>query len=204
MSAVTTMVWDLGGVLIRWDPRALYRRLLPPERVDAFLTEIGFAEWNHRADAGRPMALAVAELAEEFPHHRALIEAYPRRFVETLLGPVPGSVELLERLHRDGRVRLLALTNWSADTFGHARRAYAFLDRFEAIMVSGHEGLAKPDPEIFTRMIARFGLDPGATLFVDDVAANVEAARSVGIRALPFIDAGGLARDLTDAGVLTG
>lgn len=199
---VTTMIWDLGGVLIRWDPRALYRQLLPWEEVDAFLEEIGFAEWNHRNDAGLPMAVGVDELAGRFPHHRQLIEAYPQRFGETLLGPVPGSVQVLDRLHRDGAVRLLALTNWSADTFHHARREYPFLERFEAIMVSGYEGLAKPDPEIFSRMITRFGLDPAATLFVDDVSANVRAARSVGIRALPFVDAPGLVRDLTGLGVL--
>ena len=204
VATIEAMIWDLGGVLIRWDPRAAYRTLLPDAEIDQFLEEIGFVAWNHANDAGRPMAAAIEQLAGRFPHRRALIEAYQERFAATLIGPVPGSVQVLQRLRDAGTVRLLALTNWSADTFHHARRDYDFLAWFEAIVVSGEEGMAKPEPELFRRMVERHRLDAASTLFVDDSAANVDAARSVGITALPFTGAGRLEANLVRLGLLPG
>jgi 2-haloacid dehalogenase len=197
----TTVVWDLGGVLIRWDPAALYRDLLPAERVGPFLDEIGFAEWNHRQDAGRPMARAVTELSVRFPHHADLIAAYPAYFDRTLLGPVPQSVQLLAEL-RARRVRLLALTNWSAETFHHARARYDFLEWFEDILVSGEELLAKPDPQIFDLLVRRYSLRPAETVFIDDSRPNVTAASAAGLVALHFTDPDLLRSQLAALGLL--
>jgi 2-haloacid dehalogenase len=199
--SVRTVVFDLGGVLIDWDPRYLYRRLLPPAEVDAFLEEIGFAEWNHAQDAGGSWAEAVRELSARHPHRSELIAAYPARFGESLAGPMTDSVELLREL-RDGGVRLLALTNWSAETFRHAREGFAFLEWFEDVVVSGQEGVAKPDPRIFRLLLERHGLQPGDTLFVDDREVNVTAARSVGMVGVRFRDAEQLRRELHRHGVL--
>ena len=200
---VDAVVWDLGGVLIGWDPRVLYRRLLgSDEEVEAYLAEVDFAGWNRLQDAGRPMAEGVAELSARFPHRRELVEAYPARYAETLLGPVPGSVELLDELRRRGQVRLLALTNWSADTFHHARDGYPFLTWFEAVVVSGEERLAKPDPRLFRRVLDRHGLESATTVYVDDSAANVAAAGALGLIALLFTGAEKLRSELAALGLV--
>jgi 2-haloacid dehalogenase len=202
VGTIRAVIWDLGGVLICWDPRALYRRLMPEPEVDPFLAEIGFTEWNHAQDAGRSMPDGVAELAGVFPHRRALIEAYAARFGETMLGPVPGSVELLGQLRSLGAVRLFALTNWSADTFHLARRGYDFLDWFEAVVVSGEERLAKPDPQLFRLLLERHRLRPRSTVFIDDSPANIRAATALGLIGLLFTDADALRADLSRLGLL--
>lgn len=198
---VETVVLDLGGVLIDWDPRYLYRRLLPEHEVDAFLDEIGFAEWNYAQDAGTPWAEAVEALAARHPHRRDLIAAYPARYPETMRGPIAGTVAILEELHRAG-TRLLALTNWSAETFPHARAAFGFLELFDAIVVSGEEGVAKPDPEIFRILIDRHRLDPDTTVYVDDAPANVAAATCQGLIAFRFTGPEQLRADLRSVGLL--
>ena len=199
----TTVVFDLGGVLIDWDPRHLYRRLLPEDEVDPFLDEIGFAAWNYAQDAGGSWDEAVERLAARHPHRRELIAAYPARFPESITGPVPGTVELLRELHARG-TRLLALTNWSAENYPHAEAAFDFLDLFEAVLVSGVEGVAKPDPAVFTLLVDRYRLDPAATVFVDDSPANVAAAAAAGLQALRFTGADGLRADLSRLGLLAG
>jgi 2-haloacid dehalogenase len=196
-------VFDLGGVLIDWDPRYLYRRLLDTdEEIEAFLDEVGFARWNHDLDAGRSTwADAVEELAATHPHHRHLIEAYPARFGESIGGPIEGSVEVLRELAGRG-VRLLALTNWSSETFPVARERFEFLSLFEDIVVSGDERLAKPDPEVFDLLLRRHRLDPARTLFVDDRPANLDAAAGAGLTGVLFTDPPALRSDLEAAGLL--
>lgn len=197
-----TVVFDLGGVLIDWDPRRLYRSMLPDDAaVEAFLAEVGFAEWNAAQDAGRPFTEAVAELSERFPHHAELISAYPQRFAETLVGEVGGTVAVLEELDAQG-ARLLALTNWSAETFVHGRSRFAFLDRFEGIVVSGELGVAKPDPRIFAHLLERYAVRAQEAVFIDDVPANVEAALRAGLDALVFHDAAQLRAELVRRGLL--
>jgi 2-haloacid dehalogenase len=199
----STVVFDLGGVLIDWDPRHLYRRLLPEDEIEEFLDEVGFAAWNYAQDAGGSWDEAVERLAARHPHRRELIAAYPARFPETLAGPVPGSVEVLRDLHAAG-VRLLALTNWSAETYPHAEATFDFLTLFEAIVVSGAEGIAKPDPAVFALLVDRYRLDPAATVFVDDSPVNVAAAAAAGLRAVRFTDADTLRDDLSRLGLLDG
>ena len=192
------MVFDLGGVLIEWDPRQLYRKLMPEDEVDAFLDEIEFLTWNHACDAGMPWDEAVADLAARHPHRRELIAAYPARFAESLVGPIGGTVEILREL-RDAGVPLFALTNWPAESFRHALDRFDFLEWFDGIVVSGAERVAKPDPRIFQLLLERYELDPASTLFVDDASRNVSAAQRAGLQAVQFIDAVQLRRELAAA-----
>jgi 2-haloacid dehalogenase len=201
---ITAVVFDLGGVLIDWDPRYLYRKLLAEEEIEPFLAEIGFFAWNHAQDAGGSWDVAVEELAAQHPHRRELIAAFPDRFPETLGGPIHETVALLDELHRSGATRLLALTNWSSGTFPVARTTFDFLDRFEGIVVSGEERVAKPDPALFAILLDRYGLVPQETVFIDDAAANVVAAQQLGLIALRFTSPGELRADLSRLGLLDG
>ncbi len=197
------VVFDLGGVLVHWDPRHLYRRLLPDDGIEDFFAEVDFAAWNRRADGGARWADLVAEHSRRFPHRAELLAAYPARFAETLVGEVAGTVEVLHDLHREG-VRLLALTNWSAETFPHARGRFPFLELFEDVVVSGVEGVMKPDPAVFRLLLDRHGLPAGRTVFVDDSAVNVEAAGRAGMVGLRFVGADDLRDDLHRLGLLRG
>jgi 2-haloacid dehalogenase len=202
--AVKAVVFDLGGVLIDWDPRYLYRKLLADEaEVEEFLATICTPEWNAEQDRGRPFAEAVAELSERHPAHAANIAAFHERWPEMLGGDVPGTAELLAELRATG-VPLYALTNWSAETFALARERFEFLDWFDGLLVSGEERIVKPDPAIFQLLLDRFGLDAGATLFVDDSEANVAAAAALGFDAVRFRDPDRLRRDLAERGLLDG
>ncbi len=200
--APTTVVFDLGGVLVDWDPRHLYRQLMPEEDIDAFLDEIDFHGWNRAQDAGRGWAEAVDELAARHPHRRELIAAYAERYDEAIAGEVAGTVALLDELAARGS-RLLALTNWSAETFPRARRRFPFLDRFEGIVVSGEEQVTKPDPEVFRRLLERYDVPPDEVVFVDDSAVNIEAARRLGMTALLFTGPEQLRGDLAALGLVS-
>jgi 2-haloacid dehalogenase len=194
--ATKAVVFDLGGVLIDWDPRYLYRKLLADEAaVEEFLATVCTPEWNAEQDRGRPFADGVAELVERHPVHAAAITAYHERWTEMLGGDIPGTVELLAELRETG-VPLYALTNWSAETFGIARERFEFLAWFDGVLVSGEERIVKPDPAIFRLLLDRFGLDPETTFYVDDSPANVAAAGRLGFDAVPFTDPEQLRRDL--------
>ncbi len=201
--AITTVVFDLGGVLIDWDPRYLYRKLMAEDEVEPFLTEVGFFAWNHAQDAGGPWSDAVEALAAEHPHRRELIAAFPDRFPETLGGAIEGTVALLDELRRAG-TRLLAMTNWSSETFPVALDTFSFLEHFEGIVVSGDEGVGKPDPALFQILLERYALVPHETVFIDDSAANVSAAADLGLVALRFSDPDRLRADLSRLGLLDG
>jgi 2-haloacid dehalogenase len=189
-------VFDLGGVLIDWDPRHLYRKLLADEAaVEEFLATVCTPEWNAEQDRGRPFAEGIAELVERHPARAAAIAAYSERWTEMLGGEIDGSVELLAELRAAG-VPLYALTNWSAETFVVARERFEFLDWFQAVLVSGEERVIKPDPRFFRLLLDRFGLTPATTFFVDDSEANVAAARRLGFDAVRFTGPEQLRRDL--------
>jgi 2-haloacid dehalogenase len=197
-------MFDLGGVLIDWDPRYLYRKLLVDEAaVEEFLATVCTPEWNTELDRGRPFAEGIAELTERHPAHAAAIAAYHRRWPEMLAGDIAGAVELLAELRAAG-VPLYALTNWSAETFGMARERFEFLSWFDGVVVSGEERIVKPDPRIFRLLLDRFGLDPAATFYVDDSPANVAAALELGLDAVRFRDPGQLGQDLAARGLLGG
>ncbi len=180
------VVFDLGGVLIDWNPRYLYRKLLADsEAVEHFLREVCPPSWNAQHDAGQPFREGIAEATARHPEKGPLIRAYFDRWPEMLGGALAETVALLERVKRSGRA-VLALTNWSAETFPVAQRRYSFLGEFEDILVSGAHGLAKPDPAIFELASERFGLDPSKSLFIDDSLRNVEAAARVGFHTHHF------------------
>ena len=195
-----TVVFDLGNVLIRWDPAPAFHGVLDPDDVPAFLDEIDFAAWNHQQDAGRSWDEAVRELTARHPHHADVIAAYVPNFLDTL-EEMPDTVAVLEELQEVG-VRLLALTNWSAELFAVARKEFAFLDLFEGIVVSGEERVAKPDPRVFEILLERYHVEGARALFVDDSAANVAAARQAGLRGVVFTDAVALREQLRAARVV--
>ena len=195
------VVFDLGGVLFDWDPRYLYRHLFAdPAEMERFLAEICNHDWNIRMDAGRTFAEGVAELQARHPELAELISAYFDRWPEMLKGAFDDTVAVLEELHVGG-VPLYALTNWSAETFPHAR-AYKFMDRFRAIVVSGEEGVAKPDPAIYGILLGRIGAPAQACLFIDDNALNVEAACALGMHGHHFRGAAALRGELVGYGLL--
>jgi 2-haloacid dehalogenase len=198
------VIFDLGGVLIDWNPRHLYRKLFDDEAaMETFLREVCAPAWNLEQDRGRPWAQAIAELSAQHPDKAGLIAAYRRRWPEMLNGPIAGTVAILEQLH-DAGVRLFALTNWSAETYPYAEQLYPFLARFRAVVVSGRIGLIKPEAAIYRHAIARFGVEPARTLFIDDSASNVAGAEAAGLRAIRFTGPEALLRDLAALGLPVG
>jgi 2-haloacid dehalogenase len=181
------VVFDLGAVLIDWDAHYLYRSLLPDdEAISMFLREVGFAAWNDALDAGRDWDEAVDWLADRHPERRALIEAFRDRWEETLGGEIQPVVEVLRELV-DAGVRTFALSNWSRRTFDIARHRFPFLGWFEGVVISGDEGVTKPDPAIYQALIDRYGVAAADAVFIDDRAANVEAAEALGFRGVHLV-----------------
>jgi 2-haloacid dehalogenase len=158
-------------------------------------------EWNQRQDAGRSFADATHELLAHHADKRELIEAFGKRFGEMIAGAIQGSVDVLAELKGRG-VPLYALSNWSAETFPPQRERFPFLGWFDGIVVSGLEGVIKPDPRIFRVLVERYGIDPRAAVFIDDVAANAEAAEALGIRGIHFRSPEQLRRELVALGLL--
>jgi 2-haloacid dehalogenase len=183
------VIFDLGGVLVDWNPRYLFDKLLPDTtRREYFLREVCSPSWNTELDRGRSFAEAVGERTARFPEWAEYIEAYRDRWIEMVSGLVPGMEALIGEL-RAAAAPLFAITNWSAETFPLARERYPILGVFDgSIVVSGEVGLIKPDPAIYHLALDRFGLNPADCLFIDDNEPNVVGARKVGIPATRFVD----------------
>lgn len=197
---ITTVVFDLGQVLVGWDPYLAFAPDWTRAEFDSFTTEIGFAEFNHQQDAGRRIADARVALNESHPHRVAHFDQYIARFADTLTGPVPGSAAIVDELLA-ADTRVLGLTNWSEETFHEAARSAPVIDRLESVMVSGAVGLAKPDPTIYELLLERYDLDPAGTVFIDDTEVNVVSAAATGLVALRFTDATTLRTDLHRLGL---
>ena len=197
------VVFDLGGVCIDWDPRHLDRKLFDGDDVamERFLAEICTPGWNAEQDAGRSWADAIERLTRDHPDSRVLIEAYRERWSEMLGDAFDETIEVLDQL-RMARVPLFALSNMSAETFPIARPRYPFLEWFAGIVISGAEGIRKPDPRIYLLLLERYGLRPETTAFVDDVAENVAAAETLSMVGLHFRGGSCLRRDLVRLGLL--
>lgn len=200
---IDTVVFDVGMVLLEWDPRHLYRDLIADDAaMERFLAEVCTPAWNLEQDRGRPWDAAIAERSALFPEHAPLIHAFREGWHSMIPGPVPGSLDLLEALRARG-VPLFAITNFAADTFAECLPRFPFLaDSFRDVVVSGREGVVKPDPAIYRLLLDRNGLDAARCLFIDDSAANVRGAEAVGMRAHHFQDAAGLEAALRDLGLL--
>lgn len=201
---IEAVIFDLGGVLVDWNPRHLYRKLFDDEAaMETFLAEICTPAWHAEIDRGRSMADSVTVLKRQYPEHAALIEAYDGRWPEMFKGTIESSVDILEKIRDTGRP-VYALTNFPADKFESFRRSFPFVDAFKGIIVSGQEGVIKPEAEIFERMKTRFGLNPARTLFIDDLPANVAAAQDLGFQAVRFTSPAALAHQLDTIGLVQG
>jgi 2-haloacid dehalogenase len=199
---IQAVVFDIGRVLVQWDMRLLFRKVLADEaEVEWVYRNVVSEAWHGQHDAGRPIAEMVAERCAEFPRYAEVIRAYGMRFNETIPGPVPGSAALVEELHARA-VPLYAITNFGADTWAEFRPTFPLLDCFGDIVVSGIERLIKPDPAIYALAARRFGRDPAAMLFIDDSLANVQSARDCGWHAHHFTDAATLAAELRQRGLI--
>jgi len=181
------VVFDLGGVLLEWNPRHLYRKLFPGDEaaMERFLAEVCTEEWNERQDAGRTFAEAVAELLPAHADKAELIHAFGHRFDEMIPGALEGTVDIMSELKRRF-VPLYALTNWSSETFPSQRARFPFLTWFDGIVVSGDEGMIKPDPRIFRILLERHRIAPEEAVFIDDNAKNADAASALGIHGIHF------------------
>ena len=205
MNPTNTLIFDLGGVLIDWNPRYVFQQVFDgdEERMEWFLANITTMAWNEEQDAGRDLQEATDWLIERHPDWAAQIRQYYGRWEEMLGGPIEGTVEILRQLRDEGNFRLVALTNWSHQTFPVAQERYDFLGWFEGILVSGAEKMRKPAPEFYHLLIQRYGLEPERCFFIDDNARNVEAARALNIPSVQFTSPEELREVLVNRGLLS-
>lgn len=196
------IIFDLGGVLIDWNPRNLYKKIFAStEEMEWFLNTVCTTQWNTQQDAGRPFAKGLAVIKEKYPKYAAQIDDYFNRWDEMLGGPVKSAVAVLKDL-KDKGCPLYALTNWSAETFPIARAKYDFLNWFDGIVVSGEERLVKPDPAIYARLLKRYQLHSSNCLFIDDNAANVSEAAHLGFETILFTGGDALRAEVIRRGIL--
>lgn len=196
MTHITTVVFDVGRVLFQWDLRHLFAKLIDdPQELDWFLGNVVTEQWHFQHDEGRPLAEMADERCAEFPEYAGLIDAYTKRFLESIPAPVPGSLEIVRELSQGG-VPLFAITNFGAEFWDMFRPTQPIFDLFGDIIVSGVEKLVKPDPAIYALALERFGLQLGEAIFVDDNIDNVISARANGFVAHHFKDAKSLRTEL--------
>ena len=194
---IETIIFDLGGVLIDWNPRYVYRQMFEEEeRMEWFLEHICTSDWNEEQDGGRSLKVAEDLLLTQHPEWKEEIQAFYGRWEEMLGGPITETVDILLRIKSSRRFRLFALTNWSAETWPVAWERFRFLHEFDGVLVSGQEMLKKPDPAIYRLLLDRYKIDPPRALFIDDNLRNVRAAVDSGIPSIHFRDAGHLREEL--------
>ena len=200
---MNTVVFDLGGVLVDWDPRYLLRQVMPGREgeMETILADVLNHDWNLARDVGDSWPDAMAQLCDQYPQWADIFRAYDERWGETLVGSHEATVAVLRELHEQG-VPLYALSNWSAQKFPHAEERYDWLDWFDGVVVSGRVRLVKPEPAIFWYLLDTYGLRAEDVFFVDDFLPNVDAARALGMYAHHFRDAAQLRADLEGHGLL--
>lgn len=194
------VVFDVGAVLIEWNPRHLYRKLIPDaDAMERFLADVCTPQWNVSQDAGRPWEQAETEAIDRHPEKADLIRAYRARWHEMVPGAIDGTVAILEELST-ARTPLHAITNFAADTFAETRRRFGFFERFQSIVVSGEIGIVKPDARIFRHLAERQGFDLARAVLIDDSAANCAAARELGMGVIHFKEPSQARRELIEHG----
>ena len=200
--AVTTIIFDFGAVLVDWNPhRMLDKYFGSIEKADWFIKNVCTSEWNTEMDGGKPFAQGIAERSAIYPEYAADIQAYYDRWIEMIGGEIPGMREVVAELKAKG-YKLYGLTNWSAETFCLVRNEFPVFGLLDGLLVAGEEPLIKQSPEIFQRLVDRFGLTPSECLFIDDNAANVEGSIAFGIPAIRFFGVDSLREDLRERGII--
>lgn len=203
MSKINTIIFDLGGVLIDWNPEYVYLKEFRGDRakMDWFLNEICSWDWNMNQDAGYPIAKATEERIALFPQYKELIEMYYGRWEEMLGFTHEGTFTILDSLLKNRDYRVLALTNWSGETWPKAIAKFSWLQRFEGILVSGNEGMRKPHREIYELMLSRYNIDPSQAVFIDDSEKNIVGSEQVGIKGIHFTNSENLKKSLSSLGL---
>jgi 2-haloacid dehalogenase len=187
---INTIIFDLGAVLIDWHPEYLYKKLFSDEaEMKYFLANVCTPHWNEEQDAGRSIKDGTEALIQQFPEQEENIRAFYSRWDEMLNGPVDGTLQIFTRLKQSGKYKLYALTNWSTETWPIALNKFDFLNWFDGIVVSGHEGIRKPAPEFYQLLLDRYNINTEEALFIDDNLRNVIAARAMGIESIHFTSA---------------
>jgi 2-haloacid dehalogenase len=199
---IKNVIFDLGGVLIDWNPKHLYRKIFKDEtEMEKFLDEVCTSDWNEEQDAGRSLAEATETLVKEHPQHEENIRAYYGRWEEMLGGAIQGTVDIFKKMKASGNFKIYALTNWSSETFPIAVKHYDFLQWFDGALVSGDEKMRKPFPEFYDLLFKRYNLKPEETLFVDDNLRNIKAAEKTGMKSIHFTSSEKLKEQLEEAGI---
>jgi 2-haloacid dehalogenase len=200
---INTIIFDLGAVLIDWNPRYMYRTLFSDEaEMERFLSEITTSDWNEEQDAGRSLHEGTEHLVRQFPEHAEHIRAFYSRWEEMLGEAFHDTVETFRQLKESGRYKIYALTNWSAETFPVALGRFDFLNWFDGIVVSGDEKMRKPTPEFYHILLNRYQVKPSEALFIDDNYRNILAAEKLGIKSIHFTSAEKLEHELKQLNVL--
>ena len=204
MNKIDTIIFDLGGVLLDWNPGYVYgdSYFESVEKRDYFFHHICTSEWNEEQDAGRSIVDATQMLCEQFPEWEQPIRDFYGRWAEMLRGPIPESVELFRKIKESGKYRTYALTNWQGDLFHIALVRYNFLHWFDGRVVSGDEKMRKPFPEFYQLLLNRYHVKPEQALFIDDNLRNVKAAEALGIHAFHYQTAAGLQQELERRSIL--
>ena len=194
---INTIIFDLGAVLIDWNPRYLYRTLFADEQeMNHFLANITTPDWNEEQDAGRSLQEGTELLIKQYPEHQENIRAFYGRWEEMLGCAIEGTVDILRELKGTGKYKIYALTNWSAETFLTALQRYEFLNWFDGIVVSGTEKMRKPSPAFYQLLLDRYHVNASEALFIDDNLRNVLAAQKLGITSIHFSSAEQLKKEL--------
>lgn len=198
-----TIVFDLGGVLIDWNPAYVYRNIFSTEEeMNWFLQNITTGDWNENQDAGKPLAEATGELIKQFPEHEKNIRVFYDRWEEMLGGPIDETVEVFRKLRNNTNKKIYALTNWSAETFPIALQKYDFLNWFDGRLVSGEEKTRKPFMDIYEKLLKRFSINAETAIYIDDNKRNLYPAQELGMHIIHFVSPQQLREELIESGVL--
>jgi 2-haloacid dehalogenase len=200
---INTIIFDLGAVLIDWNPHYMYRTIFNDEQeMKDFLASICTSDWNEEQDAGRSLQDGTDILVTQFPEHEANIRAFYSRWEEMLGEPFHETVDIFKQLKASNKYKIYALTNWSAETFPVALQRFDFLNWFDGIVVSGAEKMRKPAPAFYQLLLDRYQVNPREALFIDDNYRNILAAEKIGIKSIHFTSAEQLAVELEDLKIL--